>query len=396
MAKRKPKVWNIAVVTGLALAIGIALVFLKADALYAFILADVYYCAVIVLLVRAFFAQIRYNIYSYNTIIYSGFALLFVFLLTAGVSKTVQTAWDPGVYGPEEALFVLAGIPQVFMLLTAPLVLVFAIALCISNIVLILREGKRLVNFLGILLSVLLVGGEVLMYAVDYYVSGSEAEVMRHDLIVNPLAAAYLYFECMLIGTCIANIVAVRREPEKDRDAVVILGCGIRKDGTCSPLLKGRIDRALRFRKDQLEKTGKDLIFVTSGGQGPNEVRSESAAMKDYLIGQGIPEERILEEDRSTSTFENMKFSKKILDDVCPGGKYAFSTTNYHVFRSGIFSYRTKLKADGMGIRTRWYFWPNASVREFIGLLTEHRGKQALILAGMVVLQIVLTRLSYR
>ena len=48
-----------------------------------------------------------------------------------------------------------------------------------------------------------------------------------------------------------------------------------------------------------------------------------------------------------------------------------------------------KLRAQGIGADTKWYFWPNAAVREFIGLLSEHRGKQALILLGIIVLNIL-------
>ena len=145
----------------------------------------------------------------------------------------------------------------------------------------------------------------------------------------------------------------------------------------------------------QLEKTGKDLVFITSGGQGPNEVISESASMKQYLLSQGIPADRIIEEDRSTNTFENMKYSKEKITEEKAGGKVAFSTTNYHVFRSGLFARRTGMRAVGMGAKTKWYFWPNAAVREFVGLLTEHRGKQALILGGMIAAYIGLTLWSY-
>ncbi|MBQ9544936.1 MAG: YdcF family protein, partial [Clostridia bacterium] len=123
---------------------------------------------------------------------------------------------------------------------------------------------------------------------------------------------------------------------------------------------------------------------------------SESSAMKKYLLERSVPEERIIEEDRSTSTFENMKFSKEKIDAVRPGAKIAFSTTNYHVFRSGLFARRVKMRAVGMGAKTKWYFWPNAAVREFAGLLTNHRGKQALILGGMIVFYVVLTLIAYR
>ena len=118
--------------------------------------------------------------------------------------------------------------------------------------------------------------------------------------------------------------------------------------------------------------------------------------MKKYLMEHGVPEERILEEDRSTDTLENMKFSKEKIWAIDPQAKVAFSTTNYHVFRSGLFARRVKMRAVGMGAETRWYFWPNAAVREFAGLLTRHRGKQALILGSMIGIYTVLTLFAYR
>jgi uncharacterized SAM-binding protein YcdF (DUF218 family) len=90
-----------------------------------------------------------------------------------------------------------------------------------------------------------------------------------------------------------------------------------------------------------------------------------------------------------------MRFSKEKIQALDPNGKIAFSTTNYHVFRSGLYARRVKMRAVGMGARTKWYFWPNAAVREFVGLLTEHRGKQALIIGGLIVTYLVLTVLAY-
>ena len=79
-----------------------------------------------------------------------------------------------------------------------------------------------------------------------------------------------------------------------------------------------------------------------------------------------------------------------------PEGRIAFSTTNYHVFRSGLKARRVKMRALGMGCRSKWYFWPNAAVREFVGLLTQHRVKQGLILLGLLVSFAVLTVLNYQ
>ncbi|MGN0470664.1 MAG: YdcF family protein, partial [Acutalibacteraceae bacterium] len=72
-------------------------------------------------------------------------------------------------------------------------------------------------------------------------------------------------------------------------------------------------------------------------------------------------------------TLENMKFSKEIIDDV--NAKVLFSTTNYHVFRSGIFASQAGLEAEGTGSKTKWYFWPNAFIREFVGLIVSQKKK---------------------
>ena len=135
---------------------------------------------------------------------------------------------------------------------------------------------------------------------------------------------------------------------------------------------------------------------MPSGGKGADEPVSEAEAMRRYLLEQGIPEERILVEDRSRDTFENMKFSKEIIWAVDPRGKVAFSTTNYLVFRGGLYARRVKMRAVGMGAKTKWYFWPNAAVREFVGLLTEHKLKQGLIFCGMIAFYVILTLLAYR
>ena len=396
--QKKPKIWNIALLSAVLAAVLAVFLLLGAErwAPVISLVFAVYELLVVILLLSAFYKQLQYNPYSYNTIFYMGFALFLtaVFLLQLRLSFLLLR--QPEVYSAEMILHLLLGSAKNYMFLSSPFILVFSIALCVSNVALIRHEGRRLVNVLGIILSFLMLGGLVFLFLFDYSVSGSQREVMIHDLFANLFAAVYLYFECMLLGIMVADAIVVRYEPEPDKDYIIILGCGVRKDGTPSPLLRGRIDRALRFAEKQEALTGKAPIFVTSGGRGPDEPVSESASMKRYLLEQGVPESRILEEDRSASTYENMKFSWEKIRAVDPNGKVAFSTTNYHVFRSGLYARRVKMRAVGMGAKTKWYFWPNAAVREFVGLLTEHKLKQGLIFGGMIVFYVVLTFLAYR
>lgn len=394
---KKPKLYSVLILTAAA-ALVIAGVMLwggSGKAAAVCIVFDLYLAGVLALLVTAFFRQIGYNPYSYNTIFYFGFALFVLTVLATHILLTVMVIKSGGVIDEKQIIYRLMFSAKNYMLISAPFILVFAGALCVSNISLIRHEGIRLVNVLGILLSLFLVGGELFLFRYDYYVTGSQREVMIHDLISNTFAAMYLYFECMVLGSIAAGAITATHEPERNKDFVIILGCGMRKDGTPTPLMRGRVERALAFYRRQKEETGKELIFVTSGGRGANEPISESAAMKNYLISQGVPASQIIEEDRSTDTYENMAFSKRKIEEADPNAKVAFSTTNFHVFRSGLLARRVKMRAEGMGAKTKWYFWPNAAVREFVGLLTRHRFKQAAILLSLVAAYIALTLLSY-
>ena len=116
--------------------------------------------------------------------------------------------------------------------------------------------------------------------------------------------------------------------------------------------------------------------------------------MRDYLIECGVEPGRIITEDRSGDTLENMRFSASLIRERDEDPRAAFFTTNYHVFRAGIKAREANLPAEGMGAATKWYFWPNAAVREFIGLLTEHRTRQILILLLMIAAYTALTLLA--
>lgn len=397
---RKPHIWNIAVLAAITAALSVVLILTGADrhAIPLNMLLVFFFASAVVLLIRAFFQQLRYNPYSYNAIYYIGFALFLLSVLITHIILSIRLVCDPDFFSGQDFIQILSSLSMsadIYMLLSSPFILAVSVALCISNVSLIRHEGLRFVNILGFLLSFFLTGGEVVLYLGDNHVSGSERYVMIHDLFSNTFVALYLYMECMVIGTMIVTALTSGYRPEPDKDFLIIPGCAVRNNGTPSPLLRDRIDRAIAFRNDQLEKTGKALTFVTSGGKGADEVISESEAMKRYLMKKGIPESFILEEDRSTNTFENMKFSKAKIDERDPDANIAFCTTNYHVFRSGLLARMTGMKAVGTGAKSKWYFWPNALVREFAGLLTRHRIKQTIIITGLIVCYTFLTLCKY-
>ena len=93
----------------------------------------------------------------------------------------------------------------------------------------------------------------------------------------------------------------------------------------------------------------------------------------------------ILTETKSRNTLENMSFSGEMIREKNPEGKVLFATSSYHVFRSGILAKRAGLTAEGIGSRTRWWFWPNAFIRETAGLLHK-RWKQELLFLVMLLI----------
>ncbi|MBR6290454.1 MAG: hypothetical protein IKR53_03335, partial [Clostridia bacterium] len=246
---KKPKVYDLLAAFFLAAAAATVLGFIdpRKNAVAVCAVMSAFYLYAIISLLRALRGQLRYNPYSYNTIIYTGFALFFSFILTTHVYLLVNLVRYPDVYRVGEVFRMLLTSARNYMLVTSPFLLVFSAALCVSNVSLIRHEGRRPVNLLGILLSLLIVGGVVFVFLFDFSFSGSETEVMIHDLIVNLFSAVYIYFECMLIGTMFADSVTARYQPDHDKDVIIILGCGLREDGTPTPLLRGRIERALTF-----------------------------------------------------------------------------------------------------------------------------------------------------
>ncbi|MBQ6927906.1 MAG: YdcF family protein [Oscillospiraceae bacterium] len=395
--RKKPKVYNIAVLT-LVLLVFLAILRGEEETRrlqWGNLALTVYFALVIACLVNAFFRQLRYNPYSYNTILYPGFALFALFLFITHATVTVRCYQNPGEYRSVQMLFTLVHSAKNYMLMTMPLLLVFSIALLISNISLIRHEGPRFVNILGMLLAFMIMAGAALIAVLDVHSALTGKGSLAENLVVNILAAFYLYFECMIIGSIIADVLAASYVPDPDKDWLIVLGCGLKRDGTPTPLLKGRLDLALDFYRRQQRETGKPARFIVSGGQGADEVQSEAASMRDYLLSQGIEDDNIVMEDRSTDTAENMRFSRQKIMDAGGGGEVAFFTTNYHVFRAGLKARRVKLRALGAGAPTKWYFWPNAAVREFVGLLTEHRLKQGLLLFGLAAVYAALTVVVY-
>lgn len=128
--------------------------------------------------------------------------------------------------------------------------------------------------------------------------------------------------------------VGVAAQSPANLDYVIVLGAKVRED-TISSSLKKRLDKAIEY-----SQLNPKTLLVLSGGQGPGEPMAESQAMYDYLVFNGIPEERLIQEDYSASTVENIAYSRVLIEENERGKardkplEIGVLTSNYHVFRA--------------------------------------------------------------
>jgi uncharacterized SAM-binding protein YcdF (DUF218 family) len=140
------------------------------------------------------------------------------------------------------------------------------------------------------------------------------------------------FFTLLLVGVLLFSFIEVQiisyaaTRSSTQSEYLIVLGAQVRGT-TVSNSLKKRLETAVVY----LEENPQTIVIV-SGGQGAGEDISEAEAMKRFLSANGIAEERIKKEDQSTSTNENISFSKKIINDE--NAEVTIVTNNFHVFRA--------------------------------------------------------------
>ena len=353
----------------------------------------IYLAVILLYLIMKYRSGRKLGIYRYENV--SNLALT-VFLLLAFIVQLIELSFGSynGFIGTMRDVLNSAGS---FTFVLLPPAVIISLLVALSNIDLMRKEGVNYRNMLGLFLGAVLCVGSffpeildyILRYKTNINIYKETAPAVHIEKAVECIVTTVIaYIECVLLGTIVEAVRAARHTPAFDKDYIIINGCKIKKDGTLTNLLKGRADKAVAFAKMQKEKTGKDIVFVPSGGQGPDEVMPEAQAIKNYLLGAGIDENSIITEDKSTDTAENFRYSAALIREREGNGnaKIAFATTNYHVFRSGLIASQQGINAEGTGSRTRAYFWINAFIREFIATLVSQKKKHIKTLSMLSVL----------
>lgn len=289
--------------------------------------------------------------------------------------------------------FILGLILVTLVLLTPFLTIGF---LLINTIVVVRNNGFSLTSMLPFLMA----GFLVLLIASPTIVNYFDPDV-RHIIVfvLGLFTLEGLWFSFTFMALLFYSWVYRLLPRRRQYDYIIIHGAGL--DGPRpTPLLAGRIDKALELWKKQ-HQHGK---FVVSGGQGADEIVSEAQAMRDYLLEKGVSADAILMEDKSTTTWENLRYSLAIINadratgvdatssaavassgDVTTtasdvsgtatsssGFTTAVVTSDFHVFRCAEYAHNLGIKADGIGSHTKGWYWPTAFIREFIAITKAH------------------------
>ena len=171
-----------------------------------------------------------------------------------------------------------------------------------------------------------------------------------------------------ICAVCVAGLLAVgalsalivttaASTPPAGLDCLVVLGAGLRPDGTPTETLRYRLDAAFDYLEENPETT-----CVVSGGQGFGESRTEADAMAEYLVGRGLDVARVTKEELSTTTAENIRNSAGLL---APGASVAVVTNDFHLYRALRIAHENGLpEAYGLAARTNPLYLPQATLRE--------------------------------
>jgi uncharacterized SAM-binding protein YcdF (DUF218 family) len=314
----------------------------------------------------------------------SGVLLVVSFYL---LTKHILSIVAPNYITDKGELAIGKGDETMMLIMMILMVIAFfgGIWLLVNSIRLCRREGVSLANLLPAGFGVL---GIIwpLSYAISIILfafsdpSLATIVIVAIAIIQNILA----FVPIMLTATFISGLLYKFVRHPKANDYIIVLGCGLRSDGrTPSPLLASRLDVAIR--EYFLEHQHPNIIV--SGGKGSDEKLSEAAAMRNYLLARDIPASKILLENQSVNTDENIKFSKRLCDKT-PNYTALIATSEYHVLRGVILARRHQLNAQGIGARTVWYYRPAAWLREYMAFIFDYHILILIYVLGVVALSL--------
>ncbi len=196
----------------------------------------------------------------------------------------------------------------------------------------------------------------------------SAVRKIRTKKVGKLLLSAVCLLLCAVIALTAFETVlmvgAALKRPEPS-STVVVLGCRVYGERP-SRMMVARLKAA----KAYLDKNP-DSACILSGGKGDDEDISEAECMYRWLIAEGVSADRLYKEDKSTSTRENLLFSKQIIDKEGLNKNIAIATNEFHEYRAQQIAKELSLESGAASGMTEIWVFPTYYVRELCGILYE-------------------------
>ncbi|GAA0747121.1 YdcF family protein [Clostridium oceanicum] len=142
-------------------------------------------------------------------------------------------------------------------------------------------------------------------------------------------------------------------------DSIVILGCKV-YENTPSEFLKARLNRGL-----ELYNKGFGDYIIVSGGKGEGDLKSEAKIMEEYLIKNGVEKNKIITEDKSINTWENIKYCDQIIKSN-HFKSVVIVSNKYHLKRINMVCKKMKVNSSYSGVYLSSY-----KMEELLGVIRE-------------------------
>lgn len=186
-----------------------------------------------------------------------------------------------------------------------------------------------------------------------------------HHLIFSKIMLSFIIILLAIISTCSYKILTNMNILPQEETTVVVLGCRV-KNKKPSLALKERLDKTYQYLNENPK-----LQCILSGGQGANEEISEAKCMYQYLVSKGIDPHRLYQEDKSTSTRENILFSYQLIKKENLSKEITIITNEFHEYRAQTIARRLNIKSYAISAHTAWWLFPTYFVREIFGIVYE-------------------------
>lgn len=165
-----------------------------------------------------------------------------------------------------------------------------------------------------------------------------------------------ILFLLLVIHISLKMLSVLSKKTERN-ETVIILGCGVYGTRPSLALIE-RMETAMSYMKHN------DSVCIVSGGQGRLEDISEAEAMYTYMTKHGIQASRIKQENKSTSTEENILFSKRIMEENHLSNAVVIVTQSYHMYRASLICEKFGLEFHALSAKSKWYALPIYWIRE--------------------------------